>query len=606
MIEEAFEVATEFRFDVGQAMIGTNALRDSVDGLSRSADTAFSSLNYLAGGLVAHLGLGAGGLLGILSKSLSLTEDFTKGSMGFVNTISSNIGVLQGTIGSFNDQLETSKMLMGDINDVAGKLGLSGNEMARTVQLLAGPLAQRGKLGKNMSTGIQLAKNAMITGEATGLGTGMVTESLLRGLSPGGSIMGKLFERMVNTQTFRGANISRPAQLQNMNQDRKMDLIVKAMSDLGNNADYLRARLQSLRIQFEVFKSSIETILRPIGDALKVPLMKLLSGANQFLQSHSKDIGAALGKLLGDILEDPKKLFIDLMQLKSFSADFHSAFKVTEIVQMLMFLRWGLAQFGVVFGGGLIRSAVGWLWEAITAIGGFLVSSGLLVNIFNLLWGAAVAVGEVFLPLLFFFQILSRARAIAMVNDAQVMLELIPKFVEMWSRLKDAFFAIIAPISMAIDGMANLLAPLFEWGTAAKIALPALELFIEAMEWLGNIVTMFLADLSGAVNAFIYAISNLLNLESPLKGFWDHFSEGIDTFLDKHPLNTGTGGITPASKYQITNNNHIEARFDMREQLEPDRIAFAVTDHLKKLAINATQSRGSLQSAHAGAIAGSN
>jgi hypothetical protein len=606
LIEEAFEVATEFRFDVGQAMIGTNALRDSVDGLSRSADTAFSSLNYLAGGLVAHLGLGAGGLLGILSKSLSLTEDFTKGSMGFVNTISSNIGVLQGTIGSFNDQLETSKMLMGDINDVAGKLGLSGNEMARTVQLLAGPLAQRGKLGKNMSTGIQLAKNAMITGEATGLGTGMVTESLLRGLSPGGSIMGKLFERMVNTQTFRGANISRPAQLQNMNQDRKMDLIVKAMSDLGNNADYLRARLQSLRIQFEVFKSSIETILRPIGDALKVPLMKLLSGANQFLQSHSKDIGAALGKLLGDILEDPKKLFIDLMQLKSFSADFHSAFKVTEIVQMLMFLRWGLAQFGVVFGGGLIRSAVGWLWEAITAIGGFLVSSGLLVNIFNLLWGAAVAVGEVFLPLLFFFQILSRARAIAMVNDAQVMLELIPKFVEMWSRLKDAFFAIIAPISMAIDGMANLLAPLFEWGTAAKIALPALELFIEAMEWLGNIVTMFLADLSGAVNAFIYAISNLLNLESPLKGFWDHFSEGIDTFLDKHPLNTGTGGITPASKYQITNNNHIEARFDMREQLEPDRIAFAVTDHLKKLAINATQSRGSLQSAHAGAIAGSN
>ena len=42
----------------------------------------------------------------------------------------------------------------------------------------------------------------------------------------------------------------------------------------------------------------------------------------------------------------------------------------------------------------------------------------------------------------------------------------------------------------------------------------------------------------------------------------------------------------------VTNVGKIEARFDMREQLEPDRVAFAVTDHLKRLAANPTQGRG--------------
>ena len=43
---------------------------------------------------------------------------------------------------------------------------------------------------------------------------------------------------------------------------------------------------------------------------------------------------------------------------------------------------------------------------------------------------------------------------------------------------------------------------------------------------------------------------------------------------------------------QVTNIGKIEARFDMREQLEPDRVAFLTVAHLKKLAQNPTQGRG--------------
>ncbi len=76
-LEEAFEVATEFRFDVGNAVIGTDRLTDSVGNLDRAVSGAMTNLQYLASGLVAHLGFGAGGLLGILTKSFHVSEEFT-------------------------------------------------------------------------------------------------------------------------------------------------------------------------------------------------------------------------------------------------------------------------------------------------------------------------------------------------------------------------------------------------------------------------------------------------------------------------------------------------------------------------------------------------
>ena len=599
MIEEAFEVATEFRFDVGQAIIGTKALTDSVDGLSHSVDGALSSLNYLASGLVAHLGIGAGGLLGIVTRGIQLTEEFTRGSMGFVNSISSNMQVLGGTIGTFNDQLETSKMLMGNINSAAGKLGLSGVELAQMTQLLASPLAQRGKLGTNYSTGIELAKNAMITGEATGLGHGNVAESLLRGLSPGGAVMGKLFERMVNTQAFHNARVTRPQQLSGMGQDKKMDLLISAMSELGNNAGYLTARLDSLRVQFNILKANVENILRPIGDALKVPLMKMLRSANTFLTAHSTALGASIGKLLNNLVDDPKKAFVNLMQLKSLGTDFKKALHITELVQMFLFLRWGLGLLGVELGGGLLKQGIGYLITFIGQIAKFIWSTGILGSIFGYLIKAAAAVGEVFLPLLFFFQILSRARAIATLNDTIAWFEIVPEMADAFVRLKDALSAVFLPITMVIDQWGKMLAPIFEWSIWIRMLVPLMEGMAWVLEWIGAGVIYMTAGLNALVSVIMGFIYDIINLKNPMTDAMTNLKDGFNDFLKAHPV-PGSGS-TPTTKSVVTNNNHIEARFDMREQLEPDRIAFSVTQHLKKLAINATQGRGqSMQAAFAG------
>lgn len=591
MIEEAFEVATEFRFDVGQAIIGTNQLTSAVDGLSKSTDSAFGQLNYLASGLVAHLGLGAGGLLGVLTKAIQLSEEFNTGSLGFVNSIGSNMQVLQGTIGTFNDQLETSKMLMGNVTAAAGKLGLSGVELARMTQLLSSPLAARGKLGTNFGNGIELAKNAMITGEATGLGTQAVSESLLRGLSPGGTIMGKLFERLVNTQAFHGAHVSRPAQLLNMNQDRKMDLVIKAMSELGTNAGYLTARLESLRVQFNIFKSSLETIFKPIGDALKIPLMKLFKSANAFLQAHASELGASIGKLLGGLLDDPKSLFVNLMQLKSLGSDFKKALHVTELVQMFLFLKWGLSQLGIELGGGLLLRGLRMIVSNLWAVTSFIYQSGILGKLFGYLVDSLVAVGQTFLPLLFFFQIISRARAIAAVNDAIALVTLTPKMAAAFARVKEAVSAILLPLRMIFDFWGNLLAPLFEWSTWVKIAIPLVNMLAFVFEKIGTAIIWFTAVLSGLMSVIIGSMFDIASGKNPLKNVLGNFKEGFQDFKKEHPY-PGAQGSTPATKSIVTNNNHIEARFDMREQLEPDRIAFAVTEHLKKLAFSPTQGRG--------------
>jgi hypothetical protein len=46
--------------------------------------------------------------------------------------------------------------------------------------------------------------------------------------------------------------------------------------------------------------------------------------------------------------------------------------------------------------------------------------------------------------------------------------------------------------------------------------------------------------------------------------------------------------VTQSAVNTIYQNNQI----DIREQLEPDRVAFAVVEHIKKLAVAPTQKRG--------------
>lgn len=590
MIEEAFEVATEFRFDVGSAILGTNQLTSAVSNLDQAAAGAMTNLHYLASGLVAHLGLGAGGLLGILTKAFNVSEEFTSDTMNLAANIGSNFQFLTGHVNGFNEQLESSRAIMGDINRVATASGLSGHELGSVVKTIASPMAKHERLGTNYAGGIALAKNMMMAGEATGVGSRVMTETIARAMTDNMAIHGAVFQRLVGTKAFTDAHIRQQGQLTNMEGGKKIDLLTKALEQLSGGAQFVAYRMNLISTQFTILKDNLETLLKPIGDAIIVPLKKMFIQANLWLSQNGLALGEAIGRIVKSIFGDPEALYVNIRQMMAFKSDLSRAISITN--KAILFA-WIGSYFKWTEG---IAAAVGGLFGLGKGAGfvEILASEGSMIwKIFRLMGTAIMD----FLPnvnaLLYFFQILSRARAKAEVIDAKEWLTLSPRILQALARLKEAFQAIMLPISMGMEFWSDLLAPIFTTTIWMRLFVNVMEDLAAVMEFVGNIVIKTLGKISGLASLFIgnQFYDGPETFSGLYKNAVKNFKEGNDLFLQAHPLlNGSTPAVLPP---HIENHNHIEARFDMREQLEPDRVAFAVTEHLKKLTINAMQGTGS-------------
>lgn len=605
MVEELFEVATEFRFDVGEAILNTNKLQGAVDGLDRTVNTALTNLQYLAGGLVAHLGLGAGGIIGVLTKAYKVSEDFNLATLGFSNNISTNMEFLTGTIDTFNERLTSSRDILGQIGKEAYDAGLSSGELGNVVQRIATPLASKGKLGHNYEGAIGMGKNLLMASSAVGLNSGVATESLARALTDRMALHGALFQRLVGTQAFRQAGVRTQGQLIGMDTGKKIDMLSKALAQLGGNADFINYRLGLMSTKFLQLYENINNFLKPIGDAIMIPLRKIFDGVNKWMHENGPRMGMAIGKVITDLFSDPEKFLVNLQQARHFKDDLKRAMDWTSIALLstsvlgffnktkplgLMIEGW----LGIEAGGGflaILSSDAGWLTKAIKMI--------------------SSAFAE-FLPnvaaLTFFFQIFSRARIKAQINDAKAWATMAPDFLDVFVKMKDSIANIFLPLTMAIEVWSDWLAVLFETSVMGKILLYSLKGLAVILEFLGNLVVRILGVISGAMSSVIGSVFGASvhddkSIGGVFKNIIADFKEGYNDFTTK---NLSGQGKTPSPLTKIDNHNHIEARFDMREQLEPDRIAFSVTEHLKKLAISATQGPGSsLHGAFAGRVAGS-
>ncbi len=593
MIEQLFEVATEFRFDVGQAMLNTQALQGAVDNLSASTDGAMKSLGYLAGGLVAHLGFGSGGLLSILTKAVQISEAFDSQALNFANTINANMGTLSGTIGTFNERLATSQMILDNISDTAIKFAIPTAALAELTQKIATPLANRGKLGTNFSGAIEMSKNLMLAAPAANINPMIAGESLYRALSEHQPLHGQLFSRLANTPQFKGAHITTQMQLANMQPDKKIELLSSALKGLAKDTDAINFRLNTLHGQFTILQdifSDIGSILRPIGDAIKKPLIQVLKYLTTYFANHGKELGKNLGQLLSSFISDPKSALVNLMQLKSFGGDFKKALHIVELYGTFRLLKFIITDLlGITLNGGLIikmfnaiRTGIMWLVDLIPW-------GAVMSGVFNLLRMAALEVLPVFLAALGIFQIFSRAKGIALAQDIKNTLPMTERLAGVMVKLKVAFDKIMTPITTVIDFMANLIAPLFETTFWLKIGVPLLEALAFTLDKIGTVVVGLTSALYGIIGVIVDFITDLIKLKNPFGHVMENYNTNFMDFQKRVATNLGDPSKSTSN---VVNNNHIEARFDMREQLEPDRIAFAVTESLKKLVLNPQQAAG--------------
>jgi hypothetical protein len=592
MIEQLFEVATEFHFEVGQAMVNAQGLQKAVDGISNSANGALNSLNFLASGLSARLGFGSGGLLNILSQAVQLSQAFDQSALNMSNTIVTNMKVLTGTIDTFNDRLDTSKMILDNISGVAIKFGIPSSELGRLSQLIATPLAAKGKLGHNFGGAIEMSKNLLLSAESIGVHPQAAGESLYRALSDKAPLHGQLFTRLANTMPFREAHVRSQMQLIQMNPEKKIDLLNKALASLASDSDALAFRMTLLRTRMLVLKEEIIQILRPIGDAIKGPLSNILKGVGEYLHAHGKEFGKSIGVFFQQILKNPREAFLELMQLKSFGSDFRKALHLVEMVAFFRTIRWALGFIGVEFRGGIIITLFRELVMGLRWLLTILPIAKIISGVFSVLSSVISQFLPMFLAFLVIFQILSRARAIARVNEAKAMVEIGPKLIQLGVRFKTALSNIFFPITNMINVMAEWLSIIFDWSFWIRILLPAMEYFVVSLEAVGHAVIYLTAGLSGLFAAIFTFLSNMVHFKlNPFEGVASSFKEEFDYFLKKNKDRLGGEDMKLTANY-VNNIGKIEARFDMREQLEPDRIAFKVTEHLKRLATNPTQARG--------------
>lgn len=607
MIDQLFHVATEFQFDISQAVLSTNMLQNQVNQVSEAADNALLSFQKLGAGIVAHLGLGSGGLLAVLGKAVQISDKFNSSALSFSNVISSNMKVFSGTIGSFNERLETSKMIMGDINKVANQFALPSGELLNLTKLLTPLLAIHGMAGTNFSGSINMAKNVLKSAPNLNLNVGDIQNQLLNAVSGQAHMQGTLFPRLMKeTSAFTDAHVTSASQFNSLTPEKRIALLNKALAIFASDTDVLKNRVNSLSGQLTILGNNVVefgSVLRPIGDAILKPVVKVLQELNHYIDNQGRDLAKSMGAMISNIFEDPKNLLINIMQLKQLGADTRKGAKLFGFMEMF-FLLGNVAKFlGITTAGPwkLIGMGLTYVGQALM----FLWRLTPVLTIFKFAASAAWFAFSKLLPnmlgMVMVLQTISRAQAIAKVNDVSNMLTLAPRLADLTVRFKTAIENIFLPISTAIDWLANFIAPLFKVSTWLNIVLDPLEAFATILEGIGRISIMAWAGLQGVFFGLYQFVDNIRSgkLLGAFGGVGKAFSAGVDDILEKNwdRMNGKAGGVTAN---QVTNIAKVEIRNDFKENQEPDRIAFTIKDQLLKAKRNATQGKGTaLQSAFA-------
>ena len=203
-IPQLFKVATEFKFEIGAAVLGANKLQGAVDGISTSADNALFSLKRMGVSAGLSLGFGSGSLLGIASKAVMAFDNLQDSQLKFSTIMAANKDRLTGPIDTFAERMIVAraqlKLLAGD----AQKFSLGESELVGTFNLLNAQLLSKGLAGNNFENSRSLSRNFLKASPFLGVDPGLAQGQLLRSIEGGASQGDPLFRRLTGeTQSMK-------------------------------------------------------------------------------------------------------------------------------------------------------------------------------------------------------------------------------------------------------------------------------------------------------------------------------------------------------------------------------------------------------------------
>jgi len=589
---QAFKVLTEFKFETGQAVLNAGKLQQATDKISQSADSALFSLKKLGFGLVADFGLGASSALGVFSQALNASENFLQNQLTISNIISANMQNLTGDIGTFNDRMMVSKNILKDISKDARKFGLNENELAGQTKQLAALLVPKGLAGDNFSNARDISRNFLKSAPTLGVNAFEAQGQLQRSFEGSASMGDTLFRRLAGeTQVFqdkfKGASNAAKA-FNALPLKERFDLLNTGMAQFASDADVLAGQaftmnrlLQTLRDTFTGFTG----VLLPLGDAIAGPVKTAIKDVIALVDTDIRVIFKQLAVLIQGFGGDVKDLTVDLMQLKELSGDFKKASFVSAILGIGGALLGFASKFGLI---GKVLNPV-----LLMLVGGFkglfrimLFLAGPALKIFGFLFTAVLRVLPVIALLTTFFQLISRARAIARVKDLELLPKIIGRLMTSFNNIKNVLQVAFQPIFDIFNAIARFIAPLF----SVSLLLGVVATFFEKLE---AIIIGTFALLIGSMHAVFQLVDNLKSgkILGAFDGVGASFNSGVDGFFDDLINSSKNADGSTAVAKNTTNIGKVEIKNEFKEKFEPDRIAFSLKEQLLKTAQNPTAAR---------------
>jgi hypothetical protein len=634
---QAFKVVTEFKFEVAGALLGTEKLTSGVKQLSGAADAAINRFQSLGLSVIANLGLGGGGAFGLASAAVNASEKFRQAQLSLATVLSGNLQFFKG-VDTFSERLSASRAIIGDIVKDARQFALPEKDLLEITKLLASPLARKGLAGDNLSVAREIGTTFLKTAPILGLDPGLATGQLLDLIAGQSSGQGRLPERLVaETEAFQ--KFGGKGGLQKFNKlqgAERINLLRTAFRQFNKDTEALAERVNSLGGQFTILRSiigGINSILAPLGDVIKAPLITILKEVNHLLQTTGKKIIGDFTAILGPLISDPKKLFINLIQTKRLFDDLGRAksvftfagivgtlgFVLSKVTKIAVFAHPAIAILAGAFKifadvseqiagpfADIVSSFLKWA-SIITIVGGI---TGAILFKFGLLGSTLASLGffltSIVAPALValaVFQFISRAFAIAVTRDLQRAPELAEKFSGAVRKLVETFRMVSSAFFQMVDRLAEGIAPMLGFSSAIDLTLSVLDGLVVFLEKLTTLIIGFDASIAGlafTVEKFMANIQSikLADFFAPgnvagrklVDGLGDAFSGAfLDVFAN---AKVGVGPAGNSVARNVTNIDKITIENKFKEQQEPDRIAFTIKEQLMKAAQNPTQSRG--------------
>lgn len=190
------------------------------------------------------------------------------------------------------------------------------------------------------------------------------------------------------------------------------------------------------------------------------------------------------------------------------------------------------------------------------------------------------------------FQLISKARAIAEVENAKILSKELPNYMVQFNRMVAAISVIFRPLTMLWNKLAEGLSWIFRLDGALAILGWGLSKVANFMTALAKEAAIFQALVEGVLVAVTYAMQRVFsgsfkNLGSDM---YSVFSMTAQESFDKNMKMLKDSENNMISS-QITNIGSVNIQNSFKEQLEPDRIAFTIRDQLLSAARNPVSGR---------------